>query len=204
MRIRVFRRLTLVFALAAACGGSQDSGVKSQTLTDQPPVEYEETEKPAEKPPEPPAPEHLEFAEMTLFQGKTAVLKIHADGKTELWDAAAKALQPGPTVKADGTFNFKDQDVARANPDGTIKSLTSGEMLPVTVTEEKVINSSSGSEVGLSLAADGTITLIGQPAPPKGQTPRLEGAATPGNRKTALAIIGALFYAAKATPAPKK
>ena len=70
---------------------------------------------------------------MTLFQGKTAVLKIHADGKTEMYDAKAKALAPGPTVKADGTFNFKEQDVARANPDGTIKQLPSGETLPVTV-----------------------------------------------------------------------
>jgi hypothetical protein len=199
------RRLALVFGVAAACGGSQDKGVKSHELDDQPPVQYEEGAKPeADKPPEPPAPPHLEFAEMTLFQGKTPVLKIHADGKTELYDPKAKALAPGPVVKADGTFNFKDQDVARANPDGTIKQLPSGDMLPVTVSEEKVVNTASGAEVGLSLAADGTITPIGQPAPPPAQAMRLEGAATPGNRKTALAIVGALFLASKPAPAPKK
>jgi hypothetical protein len=204
-RITDLSRIALVFgfAAAAACGGSQDKGVKSQELTDQPPVQYEETPKPeAEKPPEPPGPPHLEFAEMTLFQGKTPVLKIHADGKTEMYDPKAKALAPGPVVKPDGTFNFKDQDVARAHPDGSIKQLPSGETLPVTVTAEKVVNTSSGSEVGLQLAADGSITPIGQPAPPPAQAMRLEGATTPAHRKTALAVVGALFLAAKAAPAP--
>lgn len=207
-RITDFSRIALVFgfAAAAACGGSQDKGVKSQELTDQPAVQYEEGPKPAEaeKPPDPPGPPHLEFAEMTLFQGKTPVLKIHADGKTEMYDPKAKALAPGPVVKPDGTFNFKDQDVARAHPDGTIKQLPSGETLPVTVTAEKVVNTSSGSEVGLQLAADGSITPIGQPAPPPAQAMRLEGATTPAHRKTALAVVGALFLAAKTAPAPKK
>lgn len=205
-RITELTRIALVFGFAAACGGSQDKGVKSHELADQPPVQYEEGAKPeADKPPEPPAPPHLEFAEMTLFQGKTAVLKIHADGKTEMYDPKAKALAPGPTVKTDGTFNFKEQDVARANPDGTIKQLPSGDTLPVTVTEQKVVNTSTGTEVGLQLAADGTITPIGQPAPPPAQAMRLEGATTPAHRKTALAVVGALFLAAKApAPAPKK
>lgn len=204
-RITDLSRIALVFGFAAAaCGGGQDKGVKPHDLTDQPPVQYEEAAKPdqPEKPAEPANPPHLEFAEMTLFQGKTPVLKIHADGKTELYDPKAKGLAPGPVVKPDGTFNFKDQDVARANPDGTIKQLPSGETLPVTVTEEKVVNTASGTEVGLSLGADGAITPIGQPAPPPAQAMRLEGAATPGNRKTALAIVGALFLASK--PAPKK
>lgn len=208
-RITDLSRIALVFGFAAtaACGGSQDKGVKSQELADQPEVQYEEAPKPADaaKPPEPAGPPHLEFAEMTLFQGKTPVLKIHADGKTEMYDPKAKALAPGPTVKADGTFNFKEQDVARANPDGTIKQLPSGEALPVTVSEAKVVNTSSGAEVGLALAADGTITPIGQPAPPPAQAMRLEGATTPAHRKTALAVVGALFLAAKApAPAPKK
>jgi hypothetical protein len=204
-RITDMGRIALVFGFAAAaCGGKQDTGVKAHNLTDQPPVQYEEAAKPDEpqKPAEPANPPHLEFAEMTLFQGKTPVLKIHADGKTEMYDPKAKGLAPGPTVKPDGTFNFKEQDVARANPDGTIKQLPSGETLPVTVTEEKVVNTASGSEVGLTLAADGAMTPIGQAAPPPAQAMRLEGAATPGNRKTALTIIGALFLAAK--PAPKK
>ena len=200
-RITDVSRIALVFGFVVACGGSQDKGVKSQTLTDQPPVQYEEGAKPAEaKPPDPPGPAHLEFAEMTLFQGKTPVLKIHADGKTEMYDPKAKALAPGPVVKADGTFNFKDQDVARANPDGTIKQLPSGETLPVTVSEQKVVNTSSGSEVGLSLAEDGSITPIGQPAPPPAQAMHLEGATTPAHRKTALAVVGALFLASKAAP----
>lgn len=208
-RITDLSRIALVFGFAAtaACGGSQDKGVKSQELTDQPDVQYEEAPKPADaaKPPDPPGPAHLEFAEMTLFQGKTPVLKIHADGKTEMYDPKAKALAPGPTVKTDGTFNFKEQDVARANPDGTIKQLPSGDTLPVTVSEGKVVNTSSGSEVGLALAEDGTITPIGQPAPPPAQAMRLEGATTPAHRKTALAVVGALFLAAKApAPAPKK
>ena len=199
------RRIALVFGFAAACGGGQKP-VKNQELADQPPVQYEEVPKAEpDKPPEPPAPPHLEFAEMTLFQGKTAVLKIHADGSTEMYDPKAKALAPGPKVKPDGTFNFKEQDVARANPDGTIKQLPSGDMLPLTVTEEKVVNTGTGSEVGLQLGADGAITPIGQPAPPKGQAMRLEGASTPAHRKTALAIVGALFLASSAkAPAPKK
>ncbi len=201
-RITDVSRIALVFGFAAACGGSQDKGIKNQELTDQPPVQYEEGAKPDQpaKPPDPPGPAHLEFAEMTLFQGKTPVLKIHADGKTEMYDPKAKALAPGPVVKADGTFNFKDQDVARANPDGTIKQLPSGETLPVTVSEQKVVNTSTGSEVGLSLAEDGSITPIGQPAPPPAQAMRLEGATTPAHRKTALAVVGALFLATKAAP----
>lgn len=204
-RITDVSRIALVFGFAAAaCGGSQQNGVKNQELTDQPPVQYEEGAKPAEpeKPAEPPNPPHLEFAEMTLFQGKTPVLKIHADGKTEMYDPKVKALAPGPVVKPDGTFNFKDQDVARANPDGTIKQLPSGDTLPVTVTEEKVVNTSTGSEVGLQLAEDGKISQIGQPALPPAQAMHLEGATTPGQRKTALAVVGALFLAAK--QAPKK
>jgi hypothetical protein len=198
-------RIALVFGFAAAaCGGGGQKGVKNNELTDQPPVKYEEGAKPADpdKPPEPPNPPHLEFAEMTLFQGKTPVLKIHADGKTEMYDPKAKALAPGPTVKTDGTFNFKDQDVARANPDGSIKQLPSGETLPVTVSAEKVVNTSSGSEVGLQLAEDGKISQIGQPALPPAQAMHLEGATTPAQRKTALTIVGALFLAAK--QAPKK
>jgi hypothetical protein len=204
-RITDVSRIALVFGLgAAACGGGQDKGVKSQELADQPPVQYEEAPKPAEpdKPPDPPNPPHLEFAEMTLFQGKTPVLKIHADGKTEMYDPKAKALAPGPTVKTDGTFNFKEQDVARANPDGSIKQLPSGDTLPVTVSADKVVNTSSGSEVGLQLADDGKISQIGQPALPPAQAMRLEGATTPAQRKTALTVVGALFLAAK--QAPKK
>ena len=179
---------------AAACGGTQKPDEnKAQELTDQPPVTYE-TLPGEEKPPEPAAPAeaHLELAEMTVFQGKTPVYKIHADGTTEI-PKAGGGFDAGPVIKPDGTFLVKDQPVARVNADGSFVLLPSGEKLPRTVTADNVTADQGGKQIGFALAEDGTLQLIGQPAPKPGQELRVEGATTPGQRKTALAFLGALM-----------
>jgi hypothetical protein len=177
----------------AACGGTQKPDEnKAQELTDQPPVTYE-TPPGEEKPPEaPPGENHLELAEMTVFQGTVAVYKIHADGTTEI-PKAGGGFDAGPVIKTDGTFLVKDQPVARVNPDGSFVKLPSGEKLPRTVTTENVTADAGGKQVGFALAEDGTLSLIGQPAPKAGQELRVEGATTPGQRKAALAFLGALM-----------
>ena len=191
----------------AACGGGQNTGdgVKTQTLTDQPPVTYEEapaaTGEGAGS--EEGLEDHLEFAEMTLYEGTTPMLKIHADGTTELAQrlsdpSKAKAgevtWEPGPQVKANGTIIYKEQQVARVNPDGSITNLRTNEKLPVTVSAEKVVTTQNGQELGLALAEDGNISLIGQAAPDPGKpVMKLEGATSPAHRKTALSLMGALF-----------
>ena len=190
---------------AAACGGGQQTsdGVKTQTLTDQPPVTYEEAPAATEGQGEEKLEDHLEFAEMTLYEGTTPMLKIHADGSTELAQrlsdpSKAKAgevtWEPGPQVKANGTIIYKEQQVARVNPDGSITNLRTNETLPVTVSAEKVVTTQNGQELGLALAEDGNITLIGQAAPDPGKpVMKLEGATSPAHRKTALSLMGALF-----------
>ena len=179
----------------AACGPTQKpDDKKAQELTDQPPVTYE-TPPGEEKPPEtaPPAGEdHLELAEMTVFQGKVAVYKIHADWTTEI-PKAGGGFDAGPVIKADGTFLVKDQPVARVNADGSFVKLPSGDKLPRTVTSENVTADQGGKQVGFALAEDGTLSLIGQPPAKPGQELRVEGATTPGQRKAALAFLGALM-----------
>jgi len=179
----------------AACGATQKpDDKKAQELTDQPPVTYE-TPPGEEKPPEPAVPagqDHLELAEMTVFQGKIAVYKIHADGTTEL-PKAGGGFDPGPVIKPDGTFLMKDQPVLRANADGSFVKLPSGEKLPRTVTNENVTADQGGKQIGFAIAEDGSLALIGQPAPKPGQELRVEGATTPGQRRAALALLGALM-----------
>lgn len=201
--------IALACVLEAACGGGQKSdGVKTQQLTDQPPVVYEDA--PAEsggQTADAPALEpHLEFAEMTLFEGSKPVLKIHADGSTELpkrlsdpgaAQSGEAQWEAGPLVKADGTIIFKEQQVARVNPDGTITNLRTNEKLPVTYSASEVVSTGGGKQVGLSLAEDGNMTLTGDvPAEAAGKAVmKLEGAQSEAHRKTALAVVGALFMA---------
>jgi hypothetical protein len=189
-------RLAVVMfgALAAACGGTQKpDDKKSMELSDQPPVTYE-TPPGEEKPPEvaPAGENHLELAEMTVFQGKTPVYKLHADGTTEV-PKAGGGFDAGPVIKADGTFVVKDQPVLRVGADGSFALLPSGEKVPRTVTPDNVTADQGGKQIGFALAEDGALALIGQPAPRPGQELRVEGAATPGQRKAVLAFLGALM-----------
>jgi hypothetical protein len=193
----------LVFLLSA-CGGSQsDGGVKSTTLTDQPEVVYEEpADDKGDKAAGPALEPHLEFSEMVLYDGTTPVLKVHADGSTELGkrtgDPKAKppkvTWEAGPLVKADGTLVYKEQNVARVHPDGSMVNLLTNEPLPVKVHADTVMSNQNGKEIGLALAEDGSISLVGQAAPATGKpVMKLEGASTAGQRKTALAIMGAIL-----------
>lgn len=187
------RLAVIMFGALAACGGTQKpDDKKAMELSDQPPVTYE-TPPGEEKPPEaPPGENHLELGEMTVFQGKVAVYKIHADGTTEI-PKASGGFDPGPVLKTDGTFLVKDQPVLRVNADGSFEQLPAGTKLPRTVTSENVTADQGGKQIGFALAEDGTLALIGQPAPKAGQELRVEGASTPGQRKAVLAFLGALM-----------
>lgn len=194
----------LALPFAIGCGGAQKDGdgPKVVKLEDQPEVTYEDAEGTGEEGPA--LPKHLEFAEMTVYEGDQPVLRIHADGKTELASKVAPGTTetggdewtPGPVVAADGTIMVNQQPVARANPDGSMVDLRTNETLPVTYTAEKVVTEADGVEQGLALAEDGSITLVG-PQVPEGAVMKVEGATSEVHRKAVLALLGALFLSGK-------
>jgi hypothetical protein len=178
----------------SACGGSGGDEETAPAATAAP------APAPAPAAPEEPAgPPHLKFAEMTVYEGTTAIFKIHADGKTEVAaPPAAAGGQPtwsaGPQVAPDGTITFKQQKVARVEQDGTIKNLRSNQVVPVKVGQDTLTAQAGGQEVVLQIKEDGAITVPG--APPDKQL-RVEGAADAESRRTAMALLGAIFLSAK-------
>lgn len=181
-----------IAALAVACGASQKKGDQPKViqLTDQPPVTYEQNPAATQAgagagaAPAPGKP-HLEFAEMTVFQGQTAIVKVHADGTTEFQSAAG--WKPGPTMQADGTVVVDGKPSVRVNVDGSVIKLPGGQATPVTITADKVSVKQGDKESGLTLAEDGTISVLG--AAGKGPALRVEGATTPGQRESALTAM---------------
>lgn len=192
MLTTIGRVVAPVAMMLVACGGSQGpQDKKALELSDQPPVTYET---PAGKQaPLADGPAHLELAEITVFQAQTPVFKIHADGSTEVSDGSG--WQKGPTIKVDGTLVHEGQAVARANPDGTLVNLRNGETLPIKITSDSATMEQGGKKVGVSLSAEGALTIIGDKQPP--QPIRVEGATTPGKRKTVLVFMAALMPSGK-------
>jgi hypothetical protein len=187
--------LGIVGLSLSACGGSGGDGETAPAATAAP------APAPAAPaaPEEPAGPPHLKFAEMTVYEGTTAIFKIHADGKTEVAaPPAAAGGQPtwsaGPQVAPDGTITFKQTKVAKVEQDGTIKNLRTNQVVPVKVGQDTLTAQAGGQEVVLQIKEDGSITVPG--APPDKQL-RVEGAADAENRRTALALLGAVFLSAK-------
>jgi hypothetical protein len=182
----------------SACGGSGGDEETAPAATAAPAP----APAPAAAPEEPAGPPHLKFAEMTVYEGTTAIFKIHADGKTEVAAppaaGAAAGAQPtwsaGPSVATDGTITFKQQKVARVEQDGTIKNLRTNQVVPVKIGADTLTAQAGGQEVVLQIKEDGAITVPG--APPDKQL-RVEGAADAESRRTALALLGAIFLSAK-------
>ncbi|HEY4239588.1 MAG TPA: hypothetical protein VGM88_07215 [Kofleriaceae bacterium] len=137
----------------------------------------------------------VELGEMTIYEGKEVMARLHADGSTELATtdgSGAAAFQPGPVIKADGTFADKSGAAhSRLNPNGTITDLDSNQPLPITVTIDSVTIIDQGQQNRITLGADGTINLP-QPQPPE-HTPHVEGADTPGKRRVVLALMGIML-----------
>ncbi|HKE13410.1 MAG TPA: hypothetical protein VKB80_00980 [Kofleriaceae bacterium] len=181
----------------AACGGGGD---KAETT----PATAAPAAAPAPTPAEDPAgPPHLKFAEMTVYEGTNAIFKIHADGKTEVAGKPAAAggaptWSEGPAVTADGTITFKQQKVAKVDQDGTMKNLRNGQVIPVKVGTDTLTAQTPNGDMVLQIKEDGSIAVPGAPA---GQGLKVEGATDPETRRTAMALIGAIFLSAKAEAA---
>ena len=167
----------------------------------------------ANKPPTPaappPAPFTLELGEITMFEGKDAMLKVHADGTTELGgrsgrlqitpgqtastDSLPITWKPGPTLHADGSITAAGAAVAKVNADGSIVELKSNTTLPFTITADKVTFSSEGTSISVEMSADGKLARVGAPAEPANKQIRVEGADTAGKRRTILVMVGVML-----------
>jgi hypothetical protein len=176
----------------AACGGS---GSQAQETTPAAPAAPAAAPTPAA---EAAGPAHLKFAEMTISEGTNAIFKIHADGKTEVAGPGG-TWSEGPAVTADGTISFKQQKVAKVEADGTIKNLRNGQVLPVKIGTDTLTATMPGGEMVLQIKEDGSIPIAG--APPE-KNLKVDGAADAENRRTALALIGAIFLSGKASSEP--
>jgi len=162
----------------------------------------------------------IELGEITMFDGDDAMLKMHADGTTEVGgrsgemkpdkdgkmssDSLAITFKPGPTIKADGSIVFQGEPVARINADGTIVGLKGKtEQLPIVVTADKVTVSEGGKQMGFELAANGAVTVFGGDKKPD-KPIRVEGADTAGKRRLVLAFTSLMFLRMEdsAPPAP--
>ena len=154
-----------------------------------------------------PAP-RFELAEMTVFDGPHPMVKLHADGSTELGvrstleegepgkppivSPPSTAWKPGPKLNPDGTIAFGGKLIARLDPDGTIFNLVSNKPEPLKVSDDRVELTSAGHVTTIELAADGKMTILNPPGRLHDQPPHVEGADTPGKRRTVLALIGLL------------
>lgn len=186
MKHAALRSLLFAFCVvAAACGGGskQAEATTPATATVQADVV-------------------LELGELTLFEGDEAIAKIHADGKTEFGEGGT--WKSGPTLKQDGTVEVEGTAVAKVNADGTIIDVKSNAKLPLVVTADKVTMSSGDQSMSIELGATGAITVVGDNASQPKKPIRVDGAKTPGQRRTALAFLAIMVGAAAAGPPPSE
>ena len=173
-------KLSVTFTLSlalAACGG------KPATTTTTTPTEGAATT--------------FELGELTIFEGQNPMVKVHADGSSEIGGMQSTGGAPaqlvwkaGPTFKTDGTVEWQGKSVAKLNADGTITDTEHGKPVPVTVTADKV----TADKASITLAADGTMTIDGPNKDVKPeQTPHVAGADTPGKRRLALTLVALLL-----------
>jgi hypothetical protein len=159
----------------------------------------------------------FELGEITVFQGKDAMLKIHADGTTELGyrsggmtvqpgqtassDALPVSWKPGPKVKTDGTFEAEGQGTMQLGADGTVTAQKDGktEPLPLKVSDDSVVLTAGGSSFTVSLGADGAVKLPAEAKIPAGMESHVEGATTPGKRRLVLTFLGMLLLSGPGT-----
>ena len=180
----------LLSLAVAACGGA--SSAHGTTPTNTAPA---------------PAATTFELGEMTVFDGPDAMLKIHADGSTELGgrksemehgDTAPKTevvWKPGPTMKVDGTIEWQGKAVAKLGADGTLQSLEGNLPVQIHVTGDELSMTDNGQTVTIALAADGKMTITNAPGKLHDQPPHVEGADTPGKRRTVLTLIAMMIGA---------
>jgi hypothetical protein len=158
-----------------------------------------------------PAGSGIELGEMTIFDGEHAVVKIHANGQTEI-AGGSDALSPGPTLDADGTVEAGGKPRVRIVGDKLV-DVSSGQTVPVTVGADSLTVTGGATPITMSIGADGTFVFTGADVPP-GKAPRVQGADTPGKKRAALLLLmlllgadaaaesGSAPAATPATPAP--
>lgn len=155
-----------------------------------------------------PAP-RFELGEITVFDGPDPMVKVHADGSTELGvrttlsegepgkppttSAPTIAWKPGPKLNSDGTIAFGGKLVARLDPDGTIVDLDSNKPEPIKVFDDHLELAAGSQVTTVALAADGKVTITNPPGKLHDQPPHVEGADTPGKRRSVLALLGLLL-----------
>jgi hypothetical protein len=142
-------------------------------------------------------PHAVELAEITVYENDQAMVRLHADGTSEvarnlLHDTTETALDPGPTVAADGTVSLGTTEVARVNPDGSIVDLLTQSNMPITLTSDRVTFAHDGTVSGFALAASGKVSKI-EGAMTTELPIRVDGADTPLARRTVLAFLVVLF-----------
>jgi hypothetical protein len=130
----------------------------------------------------------LEIGEMKLVDvGKNTALLVHADGTIEYEG------QGGVRVTTDGTIvNDKGEVGFTLLADGAIKG-PDGKVIDVTLSPEGVIKSGDKS---ISVKDDGTLEGANPDAPQM----KIEGATTPGLKRTALFVLIALTTPDDAPP----
>jgi hypothetical protein len=195
--MKLVTSLALVLGIAACGGKSTDTAGTTTTPT-----------APAT------AGAAVELGEMTLFDGDEAALKIHADGTTEMgyrsggtaelkpgetWssDSLPMQMKAGPKIEADGTIAVNGEPRVRINADGTITNLADNTALPIAITADKMTVTDGGNQMGFDLAADGKLTIFGGRGEPPKKPLRIEGADSPGKRRTMLAFLALNFLPGK-------
>lgn len=168
------KRLAFVLLLAAACGSKKPEPT--------PPAGGSGSGVVAQ------AGVTLELGELKLVEvSNNKALSIHADGQIEYEG------QTGVKVTRDGTIvNDKGEIGFTLLADGAIKG-PDGKVIDVTLTPDGVIKS-NGKEI--SIGADGTLSGANPEAPQM----RIEGATTPGLRRTAMFVLIALTTPEEAPP----
>jgi uncharacterized Zn-binding protein involved in type VI secretion len=153
----------------------------------------------------------IELGELSVFEGASAMIKIHANGTTEIGghsgrmqitpgetastDSLPITFKPGPTLHGDGSIDKAGKPVARLGADGTIVSLADNKVLPITVTSDKITITGNGSAASIDMTADGTLIVPGAD-----KQLRVQGADTAGKRRAALMLVGLLLMPGELEP----
>ena len=177
----MLRAMTKLMALAmvaalAACGGSKSA----------PPPADPATAKPA-------TGGTIELAELVFMDGNDAGLKLHADGRLEIQVKHSEGGKPAvaewkdvATIGADGSVTH-DGKVGHINADGTF-TMPDGTTAPYKFDGDALVVADK------KLTLDEQGNLVGGN---EGFKMHVEGAKTPGLRRTALVIFAMLSMSGK-------
>lgn len=152
----------------------------------------------------------IELGELSVFEGASAMIKIHANGTTEIGgrhgrlqitpgettstDSLPITFESGPTLHADGAIDKGGKPVGRLGADGAIVVLEDNSKLPIAVTSDKITFTGGGPIASIDMTADGALILPGT-----GKQLRVQGADTAGKRRAALTLVGLLLAPGKLT-----